>query len=65
MGSARSSTRGSTRSCGRARRSLAKRATAATSLQDHQQDNLRDLDAAQKGLKSDEQSLEEMIQSLT
>jgi hypothetical protein len=33
-------------------------------LQDHQQDNLRDLDAAQKGLKSDEQSLEEMIQSL-
>lgn len=33
-------------------------------LKDHQQDNLRDLDAAQKGLKSDEQTLEEMIQSL-
>lgn len=33
-------------------------------LQEHQQDNLRDLDAAQKGLKSDEQTLEEMIQSL-
>lgn len=33
-------------------------------LQEHQQNNLRDLDAAQKGLKSDEQSLEEMIQSL-
>jgi hypothetical protein len=33
-------------------------------LEDHQQDNLRDLDVAQKGLKSDEQSLEEMIQSL-
>src|SRR5262249_4956276 len=33
-------------------------------LRDHQQDNLRDLDAAQKGLKSDEQKLEEMIKSL-
>jgi hypothetical protein len=33
-------------------------------LQDHQRDNLRNLDAAQKGLKSDEQTLEEMIQSL-
>jgi phage shock protein A len=33
-------------------------------LKEHQQDNLRDLDAAQKGLKSDEQTLEEMIQSL-
>jgi hypothetical protein len=33
-------------------------------LREHQQDNLRDLDAAQKGLKSDEQTLEEMIQSL-
>jgi hypothetical protein len=33
-------------------------------MQDHQMDNLHDLDAAQKGLKSDEQSLEEMIQSL-
>ncbi|HEX3149024.1 MAG TPA: hypothetical protein VHR66_13165 [Gemmataceae bacterium] len=33
-------------------------------LQNHQQDNLRDLDAAQKGLKADEQTLEEMIQSL-
>jgi hypothetical protein len=33
-------------------------------LRDHQQDNLRDLDAAQKGLKSDEQTLEEMIKSL-
>jgi hypothetical protein len=33
-------------------------------LQGHQQDNLRDLDAAQKGLKSDEQTLEDMIRSL-
>jgi hypothetical protein len=33
-------------------------------LQGHQQDNLHDLDAAQKGLKSDEQTLEEMIRSL-
>jgi hypothetical protein len=33
-------------------------------LQDHQQDNLRELDAAQKGLKSDEQTLENMIRSL-
>jgi cell division septum initiation protein DivIVA len=33
-------------------------------LRNHQQDNLRDLDAAQKALASDEQSLEEMIQSL-
>jgi len=33
-------------------------------LRNHQQDNLRDLDAAQKGLASDEQSLEAMIQSL-
>ena len=33
-------------------------------LRDHQQDILHDLHAAQKGLKSDEQSLEEMIQSL-
>src|SRR5262249_8509171 len=33
-------------------------------LRDHQQDNLRDLDAAQKGLKSDEQTSEEMDNSL-
>ena len=33
-------------------------------LQDHQKDNLKNLDAAQKALASDEQTLEEMIQSL-
>jgi hypothetical protein len=33
-------------------------------LREHQQDNLRELDAAQKGLKSDEQTLEDMIKSL-
>jgi hypothetical protein len=33
-------------------------------LRDHQQDNLRDLDAAQKALASDEQTLEQMIKSL-
>jgi hypothetical protein len=33
-------------------------------LQDHQKDNLKDLDAAQKALASDEKTLEEMIQSL-
>ena len=33
-------------------------------LQDHQKDNLRNLDAAQKALASDEKTLEQMIQSL-
>ena len=33
-------------------------------LQDHQKDNLKNLDAAQKALASDEATLEEMIQSL-
>jgi hypothetical protein len=45
-------------------RPMPKKGDRREDLQDHQQDNLRNLDAAQKGLKSDEQSLEEMIQSL-
>jgi hypothetical protein len=45
-------------------RQIPKRNDKRDDLRDHQQDNLRNLDAAQKGLKSDEQTLDEMIQSL-
>jgi hypothetical protein len=45
-------------------RPMPKKGDRREDLQGHQEDNLRDLDAAQKGLKSDQQSLEEMIQSL-